>query len=39
MQRSPSFSLPQVGINKLIRILEGKDEEQFKAEEYMQLYT
>lgn len=35
-----TFSLvSQVGIDKLIRILEGKDEDQFKADEYMQLYT
>ena len=30
---------PQAGINKLIRILEGENESQFTAEQYMQLYT
>ena len=30
---------PQQGINKLIRLLEGDPEEQFNAEQYMNLYT
>ena len=29
----------QTGIEKLIRILEGEQEEQFNAEQYMNLYT
>ncbi|KIY98613.1 Cullin-1 [Monoraphidium neglectum] len=29
----------QAGINKLIRILEGENESQFNAEQYMKLYT
>lgn len=30
---------PQTGITKLIRILEGENESQFNAEQYMRLYT
>ena len=33
------LSLLQNGINKLIRLLEGEPEEQFNAEQYMNLYT
>lgn len=29
----------QIGIEKLIKILEGEAEEQFNAEQYMSLYT
>jgi hypothetical protein len=29
----------QQGINKLIRLLEGEQESQFNAEQYMMLYT
>jgi cullin 1 len=29
----------QNGINKLIKILEGEPEDQFNAEQYMNLYT
>jgi hypothetical protein len=29
----------QTGINKLIRLLEGEEEEQFTAEQYMTSYT
>lgn len=40
----PATTLPrtlhvQAGINKLKRILEGEEEEQFNAEQYMMLYT
>ncbi len=37
----PRLSLAslQNGINKLIRLLEGEQEEQFNAEQYMHLYT
>ena len=30
---------PQKGIKKLKRLLEGEEEEQFSAEQYMMLYT
>ncbi|KAL6751505.1 Cullin [Haematococcus lacustris] len=33
------WEIMQLGINKLIRILEGEPEESFNAEEYMNLYT
>eukprot|EP00798_Chlamydomonas_sp_ICE-L_P016007 gene16007-22145_t len=33
------WSVMQNGINKLIRLLEGEQEEQFNAEQYMSLYT
>lgn len=35
---SGSVALQQ-GINKLIRLLEGEQESQFNAEQYMMLYT
>lgn len=34
-----SFDVPQAGVAKLKRILEGEDEPQFDADLYMQLYT
>ncbi|MEW5319419.1 MAG: hypothetical protein WDW38_010572 [Sanguina aurantia] len=33
------WSVMQIGIEKLIKILEGEAEEQFNAEQYMSLYT
>lgn len=41
-RRSPACSPPlgaQKGIKKLKRLLEGEQEEQFNAEQYMHLYT
>ncbi len=33
------WNFMQSGINKLIKILEGEQEDQFNAEQYMNLYT
>ncbi len=35
----PHAVMEQKGIQKLIKILEGEQEDQFNAEQYMSLYT